>query len=148
MFNTTVRPDNRESACLSFNTFLLVNVYQNTSTHTIEAVAELGPPTVWKTLVLTIVAGERYNFISRRVVSAVLHKSSQITTEEGTIWVAKVMGQQMDVQGTIDISFCARGSTEAHDIPCYITKEWDPRFDIVMAKGSLPKSLKRSLKGA
>jgi hypothetical protein len=59
---------------------------------------------------------------------------------------ARLKGRQVEVKGTIEISFCMRGSTDVHATRCYVTKEWDPPFDVVMAKANLPKETRRSLK--
>lgn len=79
-------------------------------------------------------------------MSDVLDKSNQDTNEEDITWNARLTGKEVDVQGSILISFCMRGSTGTYAMSCYITKEWDPQFDMIMAKGNLPKELRRSLR--
>jgi hypothetical protein len=76
----------------------------------------------------------------------VLHKSNQETNEEDIPRNAKFKGKKVDVKGSIELSYCLRGSAETHAILCYITKEWDPHFDVVIARGNLPRGLRQTLK--
>jgi hypothetical protein len=119
---------------------------QSTSTYTIETQAETGPPVVWRVLILTLSNGAIQNFIAAKVVAEVLRKTDQELDRGHIPYNAKFKGKKIEVTGSIDVVFRLKGSEERHTTKCFVTKEWDPPFDIVVAKRDIPNLARESKK--
>jgi len=116
-----------------------------TKTFVIEAKTEPDPTAVWRVIVLSIDGGTKHNLIAGRVAAEVLKKRDDQLDKRSIPRNAKLKGKRIELTGSVDVEFRLKDSDEKHTAKCFVTKEMDPAFDMVVAKTELPTNFGRGL---
>ena len=88
----------------------------------------------WKIAILSLDLSADANFISFSVATDVLGLTLQPLHKESQSHVYHIRGQEIQVQGYVDIIWSVQGSRQIHTSRCLVTAAVDPPFDIVLGK--------------